>query len=152
MDALTTEIPDVELLPSVEFALQLRVMMVGCLGHPCPPALSWNAGMVMQILKSDPTLPDLEHIQVDVLGMAYLFFNKQGRCSLIHEAAQAMQAHVREAFAEWISHSAHFAVNPLPLAEGWCHVVKHQSDEGARAECQGLAINALALSESDSAL
>ena len=80
-------------------------------------------------------LRDLEHIQVDGLETAYLFFfNKQGRHRLTHEAAQGMQAHIEEAFLEWISDSAHFAVNPLPLTEG----------------CQGLAILALASSESDS--
>ena len=80
-------------------------------------------------------LRDLEHIQVDGLETAYLFFfNKQGRHRFTHEAAQGMQAHIEEAFLEWISHSAHFAVNPLPLTEG----------------CQGLAILAFASSESDS--
>ena len=74
MDALTTEVPDVQPLPSVEFALHLKVTMADHPGHPCPPAFSWNMGMVMHILKSDPTLRDLEHIQVDGLGTAYLFF------------------------------------------------------------------------------
>ena len=36
IDALTTEILDVQLLPSVEFTLQLEVMMADCLGHPHP--------------------------------------------------------------------------------------------------------------------
>ena len=80
--------------------------------------------MVLHILRSDPTLRDLEHIQVDEPGMAYLFFfNKQGCQGLTLEAIQAMRAHVGEAFAEWISCSAHFAVNPVPLAEGWCHAM-----------------------------
>ena len=34
-----------------------------------------------------------------------------------------MQTDVGETFAEWISHSAHFAMKPLPLVEGWHHVV-----------------------------
>ena len=93
-------------------------------GHPCSPAFSWNAGMVMHVFKSNPMLRDLEHIQVDRPGMAYLFFfDKQGRCGLMHKATQAMQAHIREAFMEWISCSTHFAVNPLPLVEGWHRVV-----------------------------
>ena len=80
--------------------------------------------MIMHILKSDPTLRDLEHVQVDGPGMAYLFyFNQQGRHRLTREATQAMQVHIGGAFMEWISHSAHFAVNPLPLPEGRCHVV-----------------------------
>ena len=74
MDTLTTEIPDVQLLPSVEFTLQLKVMMADHPGHPHLPAFLWNVGMVMHILKSDPTLRDLKHIQVDGPGMAYLFF------------------------------------------------------------------------------
>ena len=36
MDALTTEIPDVQLLLPIEFSLQLEVMMVDCPGHPHP--------------------------------------------------------------------------------------------------------------------
>ena len=64
--------------PSEEFALQLEVTMADHPGHPCPHAFSWNMGMVLHILKGDPTLRDLKHIQVDGPGMAYLFFfNKQ---------------------------------------------------------------------------
>ena len=56
-----------------------EVMMADCPGHPHPPAFLWNAGMVLHVLKSDPTLRDLEHIQVDEPGMDYLFFfDKQG--------------------------------------------------------------------------
>ena len=45
-----------------EFVLQLEVMMADHPGHPCPPVFSWNAGMILHVLKSDPTLRDLEHI------------------------------------------------------------------------------------------
>ena len=114
MDVLTTEIPDVQLLPSVEFTLQLEVTMADHLGHPHSPAISWNVGMVMHVLKSEPMLRDLEHIQVDGPGMADLFFfDKQGRHGLTHEVAQDIQA----------LNSAHFAANPLPLVGGWHHVV-----------------------------
>ena len=107
--------------PSEEFALLLKVMMADCPGRSCPPAFSWNIGMAMHILKGDPTLRDLEHIQVDGPDMAYLFFfGKQGCRGLAFDAAQIIRTHVGEVFAEWISHSAHFAVIPLPLAEGWC--------------------------------
>ena len=52
-------------------------------GHPHPPMFSWNTGMVMHLLKGDPALRDLEHIQVDGPGTAYLFFfNKQGHKGL----------------------------------------------------------------------
>ena len=96
MDALITEVPDVQLLPSVEFALQLEVMIADCPGHPCPPVFLWNAGMVMHILKSNPMLRDLKHVQVDGPGMAYLFFDKQGRCSLTHEATHVLCRHMSE--------------------------------------------------------
>ena len=57
---LETEVTEVQ-LPSVEFALQLEVMMANHQGHPHPPMFTWNAGMVMHMLKSDPMLRDLEH-------------------------------------------------------------------------------------------
>ena len=70
-------------------------------GCPHPPAFSWNTGMVLYVLKNDPMLRDLKHIQVDGPRMAYLFsFNKQGSQGLSHEAAQAIRAHVGEAFTE----------------------------------------------------
>ena len=99
-------------------------MMADCPGHPHPPAFSWNAGMVMHILEEDPTLRDLEHIQVDGPGMAYLFFfDKQDCRGLAFDASQTLRTHVGEAFAEWISCSVHYAVIPLPLAEGWYQAV-----------------------------
>ena len=65
--------------PPGEFALQLEVTMADFPGHPCPPAFSCNTGMVLHALKSDPTLRDLKHIQVDEPRTAYLFFfDKQG--------------------------------------------------------------------------
>ena len=86
---MTLETEVTEVTPSsVEFVLQLEVTMADHLGHPHPPAFLWNAGMVMHMLKSDPTLRDLEHIQVDGPEMAYLFFfDKQGQQGLIYEAA-----------------------------------------------------------------
>ena len=54
--------------------------------------------MVMYILKGDPTLRDLEHVQVH--GMAYLFFSdKQGHRELKYEAAQALRTHVAKVFS-----------------------------------------------------
>ena len=58
--------------PSDEFALQLEVLMADHPGCPHPPAFSWNVGMVLHVLKSDPTLRDHKHIQVDGPGMDYL--------------------------------------------------------------------------------
>ena len=116
---------------------------------------SWNVGMVLHVLKSDPTLRDLEHVQVDETGMAYLFFfDKQGHRGLTLEAAQAMRAHVGEAFAEWISHSAHFTVNPIPPAEGWSCVMaaSEQHRHWSQAEYPGQLVPNLASSKSDSTL
>ena len=39
-----------------EYALLLEVTMADCPRHPCPPTFSWNAGMLLLILKGDPTL------------------------------------------------------------------------------------------------
>ena len=104
--------------PAEEYTMMLEVMMADCPGWPHPPAFSWNAGMVMHILKSDPVLRGLEHVQVDSLGTAHLFFyNKQGCWGLGQDTAYAIQAHTEEAFSEWILHSAHFTISLLPLVE-----------------------------------
>ena len=106
--------------PVEEYAMMLEVMMADHPGQPHPPAFSWNAGMVMRILKSDPVLRELEHVQVDGPGMAYLFFyDKQGHRGLGQDAAHAVWTHVEEAFSEWISRSAHFTISLLPLMEAW---------------------------------
>ena len=74
-----------------EYTLMLEVMMADCPGRPHPPAFSWNAGVVMHILKSDPVLRELEHVQVDGPGTAYLFFyNKQGHRDLGQGAVDAV--------------------------------------------------------------
>ena len=76
--------------------------------------------MVMHVLKSDPVLRELEHVQVDGLGIAYLFFyDKQGCRGFGQDAADAVQTHVEEAFSEWISCSAHFTINLFRLMEAW---------------------------------
>ena len=53
LTALDTEVTEVQ-PPSEEFALQLKVMMADCPGHPHPPAFSWNMGMVLYVLKMIP--------------------------------------------------------------------------------------------------
>ena len=99
-----------------EYALSLEVMMADCPGRPHPPTFSWNMGMIMHILKSDPVLQELEHVQVDGRGTVYLFFyDKQGHQDLEQGAMGAVQTHVEEAFLEWISCSAHFNLSLLPL-------------------------------------
>ena len=55
LDMGVTEVTEVP-LPAGEFALQLEVTMANCPGCPCPPTFSWNTGMVMHVLKSDPAL------------------------------------------------------------------------------------------------
>ena len=74
----------------------------------------------MHILKSNPVLRELEHVQVDGTGTAYLlFYAKQGHRGLSQDTAFAIWAHMEEAFSEWISGSAHFAISLLPLVEAW---------------------------------
>ena len=103
-----------------EFAMMLEVTMADCPGWPRPPAFSWNAGMVIHILKNDLVLRELEHMWVDSPGTAYLFFyDRQGRCGLGQDNEHAIWAHVEEAFSEWISCSAHFIIGLLPLVETW---------------------------------
>ena len=74
-----------------EYALLLEVTMADHPGRPHPPTFSWNMGMVMHVLKSDPVLRELEHVQVDGPGTAYLFFyDKQGHRGLEQGAADAI--------------------------------------------------------------
>ena len=105
--------------PMDEFIIELEVTMVDQPGRPCPPAFSWNGGMVQHVLKSDPALRDLEHVQVDGPGLVYLFFyNRHGYRSLSKEAALAMHSHIVDGFAQWIGRSTHFDVVPLLLETG----------------------------------
>ena len=100
----------------------LKVTMVDQPRRLCPPAFSWNGGMVQHVLKSDPALRELEHIQVNSPVLAYLFFyNRHGHGGLTKEAALAICSHLADTFSEWIGRSAHFEVVPLLLEEGhWC--------------------------------
>ena len=103
-----------------EYTLMLEVMMADHPGRPRPLAFSWNVGMVIHILKSDPVLQELEHVQVDGPGTAYLFFyDKQNHWGLGQDAMNAVQTHVEEAFSEWISCCPHFSISLLPLMEVW---------------------------------
>ena len=123
-DALTGVGEGKDETPAEEYAMMLEVMMADCPGWPHPPAFSWNAEMVMHILKSDPVLRELEHVQVDGPGTAYLFFyDKQGCWGLSQDTAHAIWAHVEEAFLEWILRLAHFTISLFPLMEAWWQVV-----------------------------
>ena len=88
--------------------------------------------MVMHVLKSDPVLQELEHVQVDGPDTAYLFFyDKQGHRGLGQDAMDAVRTHMEEAFSEWISCFAHFNISLLPLKEVWWWSV-------AASDCQRL--------------
>ena len=103
-----------------EYSLMLEVTMANHPSQPRPPAFSWNVGMVMHILKSDLVLWELEHVQVDGPGTAYLFFyEKQGHQGLGQDAMDTALTHMEEAFSEWISCLAHFNISLLPLMEAW---------------------------------
>ena len=138
--------------PKEELILQLEVMMEDRPGHPHPPAFSWNASMVMHVLKNDLTLRDLEYVQVDNPGTAYLFFlDKQCHCRLPAEAAEMLGAYLPGAFSEWISHSAHFAAVAIPLAEGrhLASVAANRCHQRLRTDPQGPALGAPFSIESD---
>ena len=107
----------------------------------------------MHVLKDDPALWDLEHVQVDGPSTAYLFFyDKKGRRGLLFEAAHALRAHMGDMFSEWISQSAHFVVNPIPLVEGWCLgiTVAEWQWQCTRTEFQSPVVPSPAVRESDS--
>ena len=125
-----------------EYTLMLEVTMADHPGRPRPPTFSWNAGMVMHILKSDPVLRELEHVQVDGPGTAYLFlYNKQGHQGLGQDAMDAVQTHMEEAFSEWISHSAHFSISLLPLMEAWQWSVAASDRRRLRSQVENSAHN-----------
>ena len=110
--------------PAEEYAMMLEVMMADCPGRPHPPTFSWNMGMVKHVLKSNPVLRELEHMQVDGPGTTYLFFyDKQGHQGLRQDTAHAIQTHMEEAFSEWILHSVHFTISLFPLMEAWRRAV-----------------------------
>ena len=84
--------------PAEEYAMMLEVTMADCPGRAHPPTFSWNVGMVMHILKSKLVLRELEPMQVDGPGTAYLFFyNKQGHRGLRQDTAHAIRTHMEEA-------------------------------------------------------
>ena len=71
--------------------MMLEVMISDRPGRLRPPVFSWNAGMVMHILKSDPVLRELECMQVDGPVTAYLFFyDKQGHWGLGQDTVYAI--------------------------------------------------------------
>ena len=100
-DALVNVGEGIDETPVEEYVMMLEVTMADHPGWPCPPMFSWNVGMAMHVLKSDPVLRKLEHMQVDGLGTAYLFFyDKRGHQGLGQDTVYATQAHVEEAFSQ----------------------------------------------------
>ena len=135
--------------------MMLEVTMAHDPGWPHSPMFSWNAGMVMHVLKNGPILRELEHVQVDSPGTAYLFFyDKQGCRGLGRDTVYAIWVHVEGAFSEWILHSAHFAISLLPLVEAWQRAVAtfdHRRLRG-RAENPTPRIPVVTVGESDSSV
>ena len=119
-DALVDVGEGIDETPAEEYTMMLEVMMADHPGWPHPPTFSWNVGMVMHVLKGNPVIRVLEHMQVDGPGTAYLFFyDKQGHQGLGQDTTHTIRAHVEEAFSEWISCLAHFTISLLPLMEVW---------------------------------
>ena len=139
-DALADVGEGIDETPAEEYAMMLEVTMADHPGWPGPPAFSWNAGMVMHILKSDQVLREMEHMQVDGPGTAYLFFyDKQGHRGLGQDTAYAIWAHVEEAFSGWISHSSHFTISLLPLMEAWQQAVAASNHRRLRSRAENPA-------------
>ena len=119
-DALSDVGEGINEIPTEEYTMMLEVTMADRPGQLRPPAFSLNVEMVMHVLKSDLVLRELEHMQVDGPGTAYLFFyDKQGHQGLGQDTTYAIRAHVEEDFSGWISCSAHFTISLLPLMEAW---------------------------------
>ena len=94
-DALADVWKGITEAPAEEYAM----LEADCPGWPSPPMFSWNVGMVMNLLKNDPILRGLEHMQVDSPGTAYLFFyDRQGHCGLGQDTTHVIWAHMEEAF------------------------------------------------------
>ena len=98
MQGLSNVLPDIRKginePPAEEYTMMLEVTMADYPGWPHPPTFSWNAGMVMHILKSDVVLKELDHVHVDGPGTAYMFFyDKQGHRGLGQNTAYVIWAH-----------------------------------------------------------
>ena len=154
-DALADVDKGINETPAEEYAMILDVMMADRPGQPWSPMFSWNVGMVMHVLKSDPVLRELEHVQVDSPGTAYLFFyDEQGCQGLGQDTAYVIQAHMVEAFSGWISCSTHFSISLLPLMEAWQQAVAASDHRRLRswAENPAPSIPVVTAGESDSSV
>ena len=107
----------------------------------------------MHVLKINLVLRELEHVQVDGLGIAYLFFyDKQGHQGLGQDAMDAVQTRMEEAFSEWISCSTHFTISLSPLMEVWWQSVAASDCQRLRGQAENPVHNTpvVAARESDS--
>ena len=88
--------------PAEEYAMMLDVTMADCPDWPHHSAFSWNMGMVMHILKSNPVLRELELMQADGSGTAYLFFyDKQGHRGLGQDTVLTWRRLFQSGFHPW---------------------------------------------------
>ena len=109
--------------------------------------------MGLHILKGDPALQDLEHVQVDGPGTIYLFFyDNQGCRGLKQDVTENLQTYVAEVLFEWITWSAHFIVILLLLVEGWWRAMATSDRQHQRSWVEHLdhPVPCMMSSESDS--
>ena len=147
-DTLTTLESEVTVVhpPSEEYALMMEVTMAYHPRCPCPPTFSWNTGMVMHwnmckwmalawhTCSSSSISRATEDLSIMPLNLS----------------ERMCQRH----FLSGNSHSAHFAIIPLPLAEGWHWAVtaSERRHQRSRAEYQDHPMHNLISSKSDSTL
>ena len=122
-------------------------------GRPSSPLASWH----IPLLGSHPSLP--QHLPVrqavDGPGTAYLFFyDKQDHWGLSQDTVHAIQAHMEEAFLEWISCSAHFTISLFPLMEVWWQAVAASNRQRLRSQAENpvLSIPVVNAGESNSSV
>ena len=78
----------------------------------------------MHVLKNDLALQELQHVEVDNPGTAYLFFYERhgyhrycGYHGYHGYHTLMISSHVADTFSEWIDHPAHFEALPRLLDE-----------------------------------
>ena len=88
---------------------------------------------VTHALKSDPSMRDLEHVQVDGPGLAYLFlyYFHGYRAVFPKRKTLSLCSHIVEVFTKWIGRSACFDAVPLLLEVGQqCTTAVHRKGTG----------------------
>ena len=139
-DALADVGEGVDETPTEEYTMMLEVMMADRPGRLRPPTFSWNAGMVVHVLKSDPVLRELEHMQVDGLGWPTCSSMTSRAIRVLgQDTMYAIRAHVEKAFSEWISCSTHFSISLLPLMEAWQRAITASDCQRLRSRAKNFA-------------